>query len=355
MSDLLKLTAYFAERERCGRHFLAEVLLDLFATPAIPASVMLRGIASFGPHHFVRSDESLSLSEDPPVMITAIGDPAAVTAIVDDVAAITSRGLITLERAQRADTANPGDAPDADGDAVKLTLYLSRRQRINGVAAHRAAVNVFHRHGFAGAAAFLGVDGTLAGRRRRARFFSRNTDVPVLVVAVGGVAAAMAATRELAGILPDPLLTVERVRVCKRDGRVLAAPHPLPTTDAAGLNIFEMLTVYTAADSRHDGVPIHRALVRRLQETRQVNGATVLRGVWGFHGEHTPRGDTLFALGRGVPVATVIVDTPAAIARSFALVHELTGDFGLVTSERVPAMLALAHGQRHGGTRLAWD
>ena len=350
MSDLLKLTAYFAERERCGRRFLAEVLLDLFATPAISASVMLRGIASFGPHHFVRSDESLTLSEDPPVMITAIGDPAAVTAIVDDVTAITARGLITLERAQRGYTPVPDD-----GDGVKLTLYLSRRQRINGLAAHRAAVSVFHRAGFAGAAVFLGVDGSIAGRRRRARFFSGNTDVPVLVVAVGDVSAATAATRELAGILPDPLLTVERVRVCKRDGRVLAAPHPLPTTDAAGLNIFEMLTVYTAADSRHDGVPIHRALVRRLQETRQVNGATVLRGVWGFHGEHTPRGDTLFALGRGVPVATVIVDTPAAIARSFALVHELTGDFGLVTSERVPAMLALAHGQRHGGTRLAWD
>lgn len=350
MSDLLKLTAYFAERERCGRRFLAEVLLDLFATPAISASVMLRGIASFGPHHFVRSDESLTLSEDPPVMITAIGDPAAVTAIVDDVTAITARGLITLERAQRGYTPVPDD-----GDGVKLTLYLSRRQRIDGVAAHRAAVSVFHRAGFAGAAVFLGVDGSIAGRRRRARFFSGNADVPVLVVAVGDVAAAMAAMRELAGILPDPLLTAERVRICKRDGRVLAEPHPLPKTDAAGLNIFEMLTVYTAADSRHDGVPIHRALVRGLQETRQVNGATVLRGVWGFHGDHAPRGDTLFALGRGVPVATVIVDTPASIARSFALVDELTGDFGLVTSERVPAMLALAHGQRHGGTRLAWD
>jgi PII-like signaling protein len=350
MSDLLKFTAYFAERERCGQRFLAEVLLDLFATPAISASVMLRGIASFGPHHFVRSDESLTLSEDPPVMITAIGDPAAVTAIVDDVTAITARGLITLERAQRGYTPVPGER-----DGVKLTLYLSRRQRINGVAAHRAAVSVFHRAGFAGAAVFLGVDGSIAGRRRRARFFSGNADVPVLVVAVGDVSAATAATRQLATVLPDPLLTAERVRICKRDGRVLAEPHPLPTTDAAGLNIFEMLTVYTAADSRHDGAPIHRALVRRLQETRQVNGATVLRGVWGFHGDHAPRGDTLFALGRGVPVATVIVDTPASIARSFALVDELTGDFGLVTSERVPAMLALAHGQRHGGTRLAWD
>ena len=101
-----------------------------------------------------------------------------------EAAAGPSRGLITLERARHATALTPGDAPGADaaGDAVKLTLYLSRRQRIDGVAAHRVAATVFHRHEFAGAAVFLGVDGTVAGQRRRARFFSRNTDVPVLVV-----------------------------------------------------------------------------------------------------------------------------------------------------------------------------
>ena len=35
-------------------------------------------------------------------------------------------------------------------------------------------------------------------------------------------------------------------------------------------------------------------------------------------------------------------------------VDELTARRGLVTSERVPALLALQHGQRGGGTRLAW-
>lgn len=367
MSDLLKLTAYFAERERHDGRFLAEVLLDVFSTPRIAASVMLRGIASFGPHHVIRSDESLTLSEDPPVVITAIGAPADITGIVDDVAAITGRGLLTLERARRGDAVAHGGSPngdggggdddgdgDGDGDGVKLTLYLSRRQRINGVPAHRAACALFARHGFTGASAFLGVDGTVAGQRRRARFFSRNVDVPVLVVAVGSAVQAAAAAAELAQLLPDPILTVERVRICKHDGRLHQPPHDLPATDASGLNIFEMLTVYTDADSVHHGVPIHRALIRRLSATRQVNGATVLRGVWGFHGDRPPRGDSLWATTRGAPVATIIVDTPAAIAHSFGIVDELTARRGLVTSERVPALLALQHGQRGGGTRLAW-
>ena len=69
--------------------------------------------------------------------------------------------------------------------------------------------------------------------------------------------------------------------------------------------------------------------------------------------DRPPHGDRMFRLGRSVPVATVLVDTPDAIARSFDIVDELTAEHGLVTSEMVPAMLAIDGGNRRGGTRLA--
>ena len=84
---------------------------------------MLRGIASFGPRHVIRSDQSLTLSEDPPVAIAAVDTAATIGALVDDVVEMTPRGLITLERARLLG----GDLPDG-GDAVKLTLYLGRRR-----------------------------------------------------------------------------------------------------------------------------------------------------------------------------------------------------------------------------------
>ena len=62
----------------------------------------------------------------------------------------------------------------------------------------------------------------------------------------------------------------------------------------------------------------------------------MLRGIWGFHGDHKPHGDKLFQLARSVPAATIIADTPEAIARSFDIVDELTTRHGLVTSEMVP-------------------
>lgn len=348
-TDILKLTAYFAERERAGGKFLAEALLDLFADRGVATSVMLRGIASFGPRNIVRSDESLSMSEDPPVTLSATDRPEVITALVDDVTALTGRGLITLERGRLAS----GAAAGAGNEATRMTVYLGRRQRAAGAPAYRTVTEVFHRLGFAGATVFLGVDGTVNGERRRAGFLSHNPDVPMFAVGVGTPDQAAAAGQELSRLLPDHLLTVERTRVVKRDGTVLADLHELPTTDPDGLTLFQKLTVYTFEDSRHDGHPIHRQLVRRLRESQHAAGATVLRGLWGYHGDHRPKGDRLLHIGRRVPVSTVIIDTPENIVRSFAIVDELTGRHGLVTSEIVPAMIALDGDYRNGGTRLA--
>lgn len=87
-----------------------------------------------------------------------------------------------------------------------------------------------------------------------------------------------------------------------------------------------------------------------------ARGATVLRGVWGFHGDHTPHGDKLFQLTRRMPVATIIIDTPERIERSFNIVDELTSEHGLVTCEMVPAVVSVSGDDRDGdGLRARHD
>ncbi len=81
-------------------------------------------------------------------------------------------------------------------------------------------------------------------------------------------------------------------------------------------------------------------VIHRLREHESSHGATVLRGMWGFHGDHAPHGDKLFQLSRHVPVVTIIIDTPNNIAASFDIVDEITREQGLVTSEMVPALAA---------------
>jgi PII-like signaling protein len=110
--------------------------------------------------------------------------------------------------------------------------------------------------------------------------------------------------------------------------------------------------VYSSESARADGMPIHRALIQRLRQDKSSQGATVLRGIWGFHGDHAPHGDKFFSLTRNVPVVTIIVDTPHNIAASFDVVDEITGEQGLVTSEMVPA-LAADGDDGHDGPRIA--
>jgi PII-like signaling protein len=334
----LKLTAYFAERQRHGSRFLAEEMLDLFAQRRVATSVLLRGIAGFGRHHIIRTDESLTLSEDPSVTVVAVDSP----------------GLITLERARLID----GDAggvslPSGPADAVKLTIYVGRNRRVGGVPAYKVICDVLHANGFSGASVFLGVDGTAHGERHRAHFIARNVDVPAMIIGIGTAEQVRNSRTALAAILERPLATVERTRLCKRDGVLLSGPPALPEVDDHGRPLWQKLMIATSEAGRYDGAPIHRALVRRLWESGTASGATVLRGIWGYHGDHEPHGDKLIQFGRQVPVLTVVVGSPGRIARSFEIVDEITGSSGLVTCEMVPAMMSIGDGRRGGGTDLA--
>jgi PII-like signaling protein len=346
VTDYLKFTSYFAERLRHGDRFLSDALLDLYGDHAVETSVVLRGIASFGPHHELRSDQSLSLSEDSPIAIAAVDVADKMAGLADQVSAMMSRGLVTLERAHLG-----GSAPTTD--AAKLTIYVGRQDRADGRPAYRTVCEVLHRLGFAGTSVFLGVDGTAHGQRRRARFFGRNLGVPVMIIAVGTGRQVTEALPELETLLREPIFTIERAQLCKRDGELLTRPTSLPSTDQHGNPLWQKLMVYTSEATLHDGTPIHRAIVHRLFESRAAGGATVLRGVWGFHGDHKPHGDKWFQLGRRVPVTTIVVDTPDHIAASFEIVDELTSKHGLVTSELIPALVSIDGEDRRGGTGLA--
>jgi PII-like signaling protein len=326
--DALKLTVYFGERDRAGDGFLADALIEVFAAHRLRTSLVMRGVTGFGAKQHLRTDRLLTLSEDLPLVAVGVDERDKVLAARADVDALGLEGLVTLERARLHAPAPPRDAHDA----TKLTVYVGRGERAGARPAHEQVVALLHRHGVAGATVLLGVDGTAHGERRRARLLGRNAGVPLMVISVGEGERIAAALPELDRLLEHPLLTWERVRVCKRDGVALAAPSPPPSADPADR---QKLMVFASEASRHAGRPLYAELTRRLRAAGAA-GATSLRGIWGYHGDHPPHGDSLWQLRRRVPVVTVVVDTPDSARRWYALVDELTDETGLVTSEIVP-------------------
>lgn len=353
-ADCLKLTTYFGERTRTGNRFLADALLDVYGEHGLASSVLLRGVAGFGLKHHLRTDRSLTLSEDLPVATIAVDTAQRINGVLDDVLRLDRPGVLTLERARLLrDEIGPVSLPEELHEATKLTIYVGRAERVYRMPAFQAVCELLHRRGVDGATVHLGVDGTTRGERNRAKFFDRNADVPLMIMAVGSGERIARVLGELGGLLERPLVTLERVRVCKRDGELLTRPHALPGTDEHGLPLWQKLTVYTSESARHGGQPIHRELIHRLRRSRSSRGATALRGIWGFHGDHRPHGDRLLQVSRRVPVTTVVIDTPEHIAECFDIVDELTAERGLVTTEMVPALSTVRDTGDDGGLRLA--
>ena len=351
--DCLKLTIYFGESDRLGRRLLSDALLEAFEQAGSRAAVLLRATEGFGIKQQLHTQRLLTLSEDLPLVAVAVDRREKIEALLPRVQPLVEGGLITLERARMVSGAvTKAELPEQLNEATKLTVYLGRAERASGRPAYIAAVDLLREHGLDGATVLLGVDGMAHAARHRARFFSRNANVPLMIIASGSGEQVQDVLEPLGRLLGNPLLTLERVRVCKRDGRKLAEPRHLPERDEAGLGVWQKLMVHAAEDARHDGHALYLQLIRRLRE-EGATGATALRGIWGYSGDRQPHGDRFLSLRRGVPVVTVIVDQPDAIQRWWKVVDEVTDEAGLVTSEMVPAFHSVGPDIQRGGLRLA--
>jgi PII-like signaling protein len=309
--DCLKLTAYIGERDRANGGFLADAFTEIYERHELQASLVLRGVEGFGHKHQLRTDRLLTLSEDLPIVSVAVDTRERIEAARAELRQLEFDGLVTRERA-RMITGESGtvDLPES----TKLTVYVGRQERIDGRPAFLAIVDLLHDRGIAGASVLLGVDGTARGTRERARFFARNAQVPVMIIAVGEGPTITSVLPELTRLLPQPLITLERIG------------DPYEPSDDDG--VWQKLMLYS-------GAPTYEHVIRELREAGAA-GATSLRGIWGYHSDHAPHGDRLIQARRHVPVVTVVIDQPTRAQRWFELIREIAGEHGLITSELVP-------------------
>ena len=336
IEDCAKLTVYFGERDRAGGIFLADALIDLFERRGVPASVLARGIEGFGIKHRLQSQRELSLSEDLPMVAATVDRPGRMAAVAREALALAGHGVITLERARML--SGRLEDVDLDADPVKLTLWVGRHERAGGRPAFVAVVDALRAAGVDGAAVFLGVDGTRDGARYRGRFFGRNARTPLVLLASGAGPAMARALRAIDRLVPKPLALIERVHT--------RAPAEVPAGSAV------KVMVYAPENTQAHGHALHVELIRRLRAAG-ADGATALRGIWGYQGrDAVPGGDRLLALRRRVPVVTTIIDAPERAAAWYPLVEELTAGRALVTVERVPARRAAAPGAVEGDLDL---
>jgi PII-like signaling protein len=282
----------------------------------------------------------------------AVDHADRVRRLLPDVRQMVEGGLLTLERIALPGRQLDDEMPGGDPDEVKLTIYCGRGERRNGGTVTEATLDALRAAGFPGATVLHGLDGTILGQRRRGRFFSRNEGVPALVVSVGPRERLPDLLPRLRGLAGHHVVTVERVHVVRREGRVLAELPALPAHDEQGLRMWERVMAFCGEQARWEGHPLHTQLIRRLREANAA-GATALRGAVGYSDDGALHGDRLLALRRRTPVVVTMIDTVDEIDRLWPIVARATAASGLVTAEVVPAFQAIGPGLSVGGLRLA--
>ena len=316
--DCIRLTSYFRDRQRADGKPLADALTGLYASREVAASIVLRGTEG--------SSAAIAVSPRPDI-----------EALTGQVAELSGPGLVTVEQARLL----TGDIEPAWlGEATMLTVHLGRQDSVYQVPAFETVCELLYRRGIAGATVLPGIDGSLQGRRQHAQhpqFLRHDTGTPLMITAVGSGNEIGMILPELGALFRHPVMTVEKVQVCMRDGQFVSGPQVLPAGEPGGTAARLKLTVYTSEAARHEGQPVHRAVARQLG-LAGAGSVTTVHGIWGFHADHAPHGDHFPHRVRHVPVVTMVTGTPEQISAAFDAVAALTAERGLVTVQTALAV-----------------
>jgi PII-like signaling protein len=353
ISDALKLSVYFGDAATAGSELASHALMRRFAQREVRVATLLRGVEGFGMHQRIRAERFPDISTDLPLLAVAVDERTRIESLLEDVDAIISHGLVTLEYARLATDEDVADAtfPDDAGEVGKLTIYCGRAERSQGRPAFWQVVDLLRRNGADGAIVLMGLDGVLHGRRREARLFARGADSPMMIISVGSAKILRQVLPELQASLHNPVVTIEGITQLKHDGELLV---PLPTwaDDGDQVDVWHTLRIYTRRSAQVNGRALYSELTRRLREVGAA-GATTILGEWGFSSDERPYGDRFGSLASHVPSYTVYIDRAHKVAEVWPIVDDLTAEHGIVTWLVVPGYRERAGDTVHGDLQLA--
>ena len=335
------LTSYLSERQRTDGAPSGEALIGLYARQRTATSILLRGIEGSGRQQ-PRIGRPLPQAAESALTAIAVDTRPDIEAALDATLQLARPRLVTIERARLlSGEIEPVRLGEEPGDATRLTVYCRQRDRAFQIPAFEAACELLYRRRIAGATVLSGVDGAdpAHSRPQHGQFLRHDADVPLMVVAIGAGDRIAMLLPELGAMFRRPLMTIEKVRLCKRDGQFVSRPDTAsgPADARAGMTAQFKLTVYTSEAARHDGHPVHRAIVASLNSAG-ISGATTVRGIWGYHGDHAPHGDHFPRQARHVPVVTTVIAAAEQISAAFDAIDAHTAERGLVTAGTVLAM-----------------
>jgi len=95
----------------------------------------------------------------------------------------------------------------------------------------------------------------------------------------------------------------------------------------------KLLRLFIGESDTWHGKPLYQAIVERLR-SRDLAGATVLRGIEGFGAKQHLHSTRLLSLSEDLPILIEVVDEEAKVRAVLPELDEMLGD-GLMTLEKI--------------------
>ncbi len=89
---------FIGEGDRHGHQPLYEALIELLRKEGFAGATALRGVCGFGANRIYHTQKLLDLSADMPIIIEAVDSLEKINAIMPQLDALMSGGMITLEK-----------------------------------------------------------------------------------------------------------------------------------------------------------------------------------------------------------------------------------------------------------------
>jgi PII-like signaling protein len=299
---------------------MAEQLLDATAASGIRSAVLLRGREGFGASPGFQVDGRLTLAENLPMALFISGPESRVLALGRQFRLLLGGGLVAMETSRQS---HESDQNEPGSRLSRLSIWTGRQARIEGGPAHVGLVKFLREHGAEAAISMLGVDGLSAGARERARFFSSNRRVPMMVTAVVHREAIPALRANIHELLPGA--TLEELDLCQ------PKIEPVAETGPSGM---WKISIYGGGSAAGSGIHQQREILGVLRRMGAA-GATGYSGVYGFQGDELPHGDSFLAIRRRLPTLTEVIDTAANCRRWLEEIDRLSGSPAVVTISQV--------------------
>ena len=95
--DATKLTIYVGDSFRYGRRKLYYAIVEMLHDEGIAGATVLHGIEGYGVDKQIHTARILDLSNDLPVIITAIDSAEKIEAVIPKLDTMIDKGLVTTE------------------------------------------------------------------------------------------------------------------------------------------------------------------------------------------------------------------------------------------------------------------